>query len=68
MRRHLHHCAGRALATLRRVRELHERIAEAAQVAQANDSTRLSAAACRGYHPGPHVSTYGAAAASAEGE
>jgi hypothetical protein len=59
----LHHCAGRALETLRQVRELHGRIAEAATVAHANDSTRLSAAACRGYHPGPHVPSYGAATA-----
>ena len=54
----LHHCAGRALGTLRRVRELHERLAEAAQVSEGNDPSRLSAAAAR-YRPGPHVPIYG---------
>ena len=60
--RGLHHCAGRALDTLRRVRELHERLAEAAVVSEGNDPSRLSAAANR-YRPGPHVPTYGAATA-----
>ena len=54
----LHHCASRALDTLRRVRELHERLAEAAVVSEGNDPTRLSAAAAR-YRPGPHVPNYG---------
>ena len=58
----LHFCSTRALATLRRVRELHERLAEAAVVSEGNDPTRLSAAANR-YRPGPHVPTYGAATA-----
>jgi hypothetical protein len=58
----LHHCASRALETLRRVRELHEGLADAAVVSEGNDPTRLSAAANR-YRPGPHVPTYGAAAA-----
>jgi hypothetical protein len=58
------HCATRALATLRRVRELHERLAEAAQVSEGNDPSRLSAAANR-YRPGPHVPTYGPAAGDA---
>ena len=49
---------GRALETLRRVRELHERLAEAAQVSEGNDPSRLSAAANR-YRPGPHVPVYG---------
>ena len=61
----LHHCAGRALETLRRVRELHERLAEAAQVSEGNDPSRLSAAAAR-YRPGPHVPTYGAAIGEGE--
>ncbi len=61
----LFHCAVRALETLRRVRELHERLADAAVVANGNDPTRLSAEACRGYHPGSHVSTYGAPAGDA---
>ena len=58
----LHHCATRALGTLRRVRELHERLAEAARVSEGNAPSRLSAAAAR-YRPGPHVPTYGAATA-----
>ena len=58
----LHHCAVRALETLRRVRELHGRLAEAAQVSEGNDPSWLSAAAAR-YRPGPHVPTYGAATA-----
>ena len=59
----LHFCSTRALATLRRVRALHERLADAAvvSVSEGNDPTRLSAAATR-YRPGPHVATYGAAA------
>ena len=61
----LHHCATRALATLRRVRELHERLAEAAQLSDGNDPTRLSAAANR-YRPGPHVPSYGAAIGEGE--
>ena len=60
----LHHCATRALATLRQVRELHERLAEAAQVSEGNDPSRLSAAALR-YRPGPHVPTYGTPAGDA---
>jgi hypothetical protein len=48
--RGLHHCSTRALETLRRVRDLHERLAEAAQVSEGNDPTRLSAAANR-YRP-----------------
>ncbi len=62
--RGLHHCAGRALETLRRVRELHERLAEAAQVSEGNDPSRLSAAANR-YRPGPHVPSYGSPAGDA---
>ena len=61
----LYHCATRALETLRRVRELHERIAEAAQVSEGNDPSRLSAAANR-YRPGPHVPTYDAVAAEGD--
>ena len=60
----LHHCATGALATLRRARELHERLAEAAQVSEGNDPSRLSAAANR-YRPGPHVPSYGAPAGDA---
>ena len=62
--RGLHHCSSRALATLRRVRELHERLAEAAVVSEGNDPTRLSAAAAR-YQPGPHVPVYSAPAGDA---
>ena len=63
--RGLHHCSTRALETLRRVRELHERLAEAAQVSEGNNPSRLSAAANR-YRPGPHVPTYGAVAAEGD--
>ena len=35
--RGLHHCSTRALETLRRVRDLHERLAEAAQVSEGNE-------------------------------
>ena len=56
--RGLHHCAVRALDTLRRIRDLHERLADAAVVSEGNDPSRLSAEAAR-YRPGPHVPTYG---------
>ena len=51
----LFHCASRALATLREVRELQARLHEAAAVVRENDSTRLSGAALRArFEPGPH--------------
>jgi hypothetical protein len=58
----LHHCARRTLDTVRQVREVQGRVGDAALVLRENDPTRLSAEACRGYRPGPHVPTYGAAA------
>lgn len=54
----LHHCARRALASVRKVRAVQGRVGDAALVVRENDPTRLSAEACRGHRPGPHVSTY----------
>lgn len=58
----LYHCAARALVTLRQVREVQDRLGDAALVVRENDPTKLSRAAVR-HRPGPHVSTYGAATA-----